>query len=219
MMMQRPKQQAQEHIKQTGIIAIVRGDFPLEKILQIGEALQAGGVSVMEVTLNSTGALEAIAALRKHFTKQAMWVGAGTVRTSIQVDQSLGAGAQFIVSPNYNPKAIIYSSRISVLHLPGVFTPSEAHNAFEAGCSMVKLFPADIVGPAYLKAIRAPLDDIDFVPTGGVGVHNVADYVKAGAAALGVGSSLISGKDQTLAEITNRAKALRAAWEQAKQRM
>jgi Entner-Doudoroff aldolase len=177
--------------------------------------LVAAGVDVMEVTLNSTDALAAIAQLRKHLGGQ-MWVGAGTVRTSAQVETAVGAGAQFIVSPNFDPASVAASQTKGILHLPGVFTASEVQAAFAAGCRMVKLFPADLLGPAYLKALRAPLDDVEFVPTGGLAADNLPDYVRAGAVAVGVGSALIAGPQQSLDEIRTRAAQLRAAWERAK---
>jgi 2-dehydro-3-deoxyphosphogluconate aldolase/(4S)-4-hydroxy-2-oxoglutarate aldolase len=104
-----------------------------------------------------------------------------------------------------------------LLHLPGVFTPTEAQNAFVAGCRMVKLFPSEIVGPRYIKAIRAPLDDIEIVPTGGISAENVAEYVKAGIVAAGIGSALVTGPNQDLADLANRARTLRQAWNAAVQ--
>ena len=208
-------EQMQTQVKKEGLIAILRGDFPMENIFKIAKAVDEAGVPILEVTLNSSGALEAIAALRERFGPAGMVIGAGTVRTAPQVDAAIGAGAQFIVSPNFEPAAVARSQAQDVLHLPGIFTPSEAHNAAAAGCTMLKLFPSDAVGPKYLKALRAPLNDIDFVPTGGINAGNVADYVKAGAVALGIGGALISGPDQTVEEIAARAKALRSAWEQA----
>jgi 2-dehydro-3-deoxyphosphogluconate aldolase/(4S)-4-hydroxy-2-oxoglutarate aldolase len=207
--------QLRAQIKQLGLIAILRGDFPFEHTRRIAEILLETQVPIMEVTLNSQGALEAITKLRQQFEGQSLLIGAGTVRTAQQVEAAVAAGAQFIVSPNFDPAAVSRSQAHDVLHLPGVFTPTEAHNAFEAGCRMLKLFPSDVVGPAYLKALRAPLNDIEFVPTGGITADNLGDYIRAGAVAVGIGSALISGPQQSLEEITSRAKALRAAWEKA----
>ena len=201
-------------LKREGIIAIIRGQFPTERILEIGKALIEAKVPVMEVTLNTSNALGAIKELRRYFGAD-LFVGAGTVRSVEQVDLALAAGAQFIVSPNFDPDSVAYSQKRDVLHLPGVFTATEAQNAFAAGCRMLKLFPSEVLGPAYLKALRAPLNDVEFVPTGGISVDNLADYVRAGAVAVGVGSELIRGPQQSLDEITLRAKALRKAWEQA----
>ena len=204
-------QQADEHIRQAGIIAIIRGDFPLERLCAIAGAIASGGVTVVEVTLNSRGALAGIEALRRE-TGAAMLVGAGTVRTVDDVERAMSAGAQFLVSPNFDPPSVARSQEAGLLHLPGVFTASEAQAAYAAGCQMVKLFPADALGPAYLKALRAPLNHIDFVPTGGIDADNIAAYVKAGAVAFGVGSSLVKGADQDLADLQQRAAHLVAAW-------
>lgn len=201
-------------IRQTGIIAIFRGNFLLDEIERMAAALLSGGVSVLEITLNSRAALDAVQSLRSHAPADLL-VGAGTVRTAEQVEQAVNAGAQFIVSPNFDPASVAYSLANHTLHLPGVATPTEAQNAFAAGCRMVKLFPADVLGgTAYLKALRAPLDDIAFVPTGGIGLDNIADYRRAGAAAVGVGSSLISEKNTSPEEIRRRAERLRTAWDE-----
>jgi len=202
-------------LKHEGIVAIIRGQFSTERILEIGRALMTARVPVMEVTLNTSNALGAIKELRARFGADLM-VGAGTVRTVDQVDLALNAGAQFIVSPNFDPDSVAYSQRRDVLHIPGVFTATEAQNAFVAGCRMLKLFPSEVLGPKYLKALRAPLNDVDFMPTGGISVDNLADYVRAGAVAVGIGSELIRGPQQSIDEITLRAAALRKAWEQAK---
>jgi 2-dehydro-3-deoxyphosphogluconate aldolase/(4S)-4-hydroxy-2-oxoglutarate aldolase len=202
-------------VKADGLVAIVRGDFGSEAIVRMGEALIASRITLLEVTLNTTGALESIPLLRKQFG-DAVVVGAGTVRTAAQAQAALDAGAEFMVSPNFDPATVALAQSHDILHLPGIATATEAQMAFVAGCRMLKLFPVDALGgTAYLKALRAPLDDIDFVPTGGIGVENVADYRRAGAAAVGIGSSLVS-KDWTVDLLHNRAAALRAAWDGAK---
>ena len=200
-----------QQIKQNGIIAILRGDYTTDDLLRIGDALLAGTVIAMEVTLNSPSALTALPELRKHFD-ETMLIGAGTVRDASQVRHAVDAGAQFIVSPNFDAETVAVAHSQGVLHLPGILTPTEAQTAFTAGAQMLKIFPMDFFGPAYLKILRGPLDDIDFVPTGGVSLENIGDYVRAGAAAVGVGSQLVGN----LAEITPNALALRQAWQKAK---
>ena len=195
-----------------GIVAIVRGDFPAHKVLEIGDALLAAPVLVMEVTLNTPGALDLIQMLRARFGIN-MNVGAGTVRTVEQFDAAAAAGAQFTVAPGLNPAVVARARKTDTLHIPGVYTATEAETAHAAGSSLLKLFPANIGGPAYLKALRAPLDDIQFVPTGGIGPENAAAWAKAGAAALGVGSALVTGPDQPMADLIERARALRQAWQ------
>jgi 2-dehydro-3-deoxyphosphogluconate aldolase/(4S)-4-hydroxy-2-oxoglutarate aldolase len=209
-------EQTRAKIKQMGLVAILRGDFPMPNIMKIAEGLLEAQVPLMEVTLNSQGALEAIKTLRQELGGRGLFVGAGTVRTAEQIEAAIAAGAQFTVAPNFDPETVARSLAHDILHLPGVFTPTEAQMAFAAGCRMLKLFPVDIVGPAYLKALRAPLNDIEFVPTGGIDANNLGSYIKAGAVAVGIGSSLISGPNQSTEDIVARAKALRAAWEQAR---
>jgi len=203
-----------ERIRAQGLVAIIRGNFTRQQILAIGEVLLTAGTPVMEVTLNTTDALGAIAALRQQFGDQLI-VGAGTVRTAEQLEQTVAVGAQFTVAPNLDRATVERAHHHDLLHLPGVFTPTEVQTAFVAGCRMVKLFPSEIVGPRYLKALRAPLDDVDLVPTGGITPENIADYVRAGAAAAGIGSALVTGPNQSLDDLAGRARALRTAWDAA----
>jgi 2-dehydro-3-deoxyphosphogluconate aldolase / (4S)-4-hydroxy-2-oxoglutarate aldolase len=208
-------EQASQKIKSCGIVAIIRGDYSVNDMLRISTALLAGSVSVVEVTLNTPAVLEALPKLRNHFGDDLL-IGAGTVRTVDGVQQAFNAGAQFLVSPNYDPASTSLSQSKNLLHLPGVFTATEAQTAFAGECKMLKLFPMEVAGPAYLKALRAPLDDIDFVPTGGISVENIADYAKAGAVAVGLGSKLVLNREQTSEDLTQRAKMLSEAWKQAK---
>jgi 2-dehydro-3-deoxyphosphogluconate aldolase/(4S)-4-hydroxy-2-oxoglutarate aldolase len=208
--------EVQTALRSGGIIAIVRGNFGLERLRAIGESLAEGGVRALEVTLNSRAALEAIGMLREALGPELL-VGAGTVRTPGDVDAAIGAGARFLVSPNFDPESVARSRAAGVVHLPGVFTASEAQAAFAAGCPLVKLFPADALGPAYLRALRAPLDDIGFVPTGGIEADNLEDYVRAGAAAFGVGSALVRPDDTDPAALTARARSLVQALARARE--
>lgn len=204
-----------QFILDDGLVAIVRGNFPAQKLIEIGDALLASPVLVMEVTLNTTGALDGITLLRERFGDKIL-VGAGTVRTVQQFNDAVAAGAQFTVSPNLDMATVEASLEADILHLPGVFTPTEAQQAYVAGCKIVKLFPSDVVGPKYLKALRAPLDDIQFIPTGGITPDNVGEYIRAGAAAVGLGSALITGPDQPMDDLIKRARAIRNAWKEAK---
>ena len=202
-------------IREQGIIAIIRGSFSSAELVATAEALTEGGVSVLEITLNTTHALEGIRELNRHLANHVL-VGAGTVRTRADVEAALDAGAQFLISPNLDPASIARAQARKVLHLPGVFTSSEAQAAHQAGCKLVKLFPADALGPSYLKALRAPLDDIGFVPTGGIGTDNLADWVQAGAVAFGVGSALVRGPGEEPAELSEQAAHLVAALHRAR---
>lgn len=203
-----------QRVRETGLIAIIRGKFSRDQVVGIAETLLAHQIPVMEVTLNTTGALESIRQLRAQFGDRLV-VGAGTVRTADQFAAALAAGAQFTVAPNLDLATAQAAQQQNILHLPGVFTPTEAQTAFVAGCRMVKLFPSEIVGPRYIKAIRAPLDDIEIVPTGGISADNIGEYIKAGIVAAGIGSALVTGPAQDLDDLANRARALRQAWNEA----
>jgi len=199
-------------IRKAGIIAIIRGNYPVSRVVQIADALLHTGVTVMEITLNSKDALQAVAALQEHMQGQ-MCIGAGTVRTAEHVDAAIAAGAEFLVAPVFDSTAATRSQSYDLLYLPGVFTPTEAEQAFRAGCRLLKLFPADAFGPGYVKALLAPLDDLALVPTGGITVENVATYRRAGAVAVGIGSALVRDPGQSVTDIHARAMALRQEWE------
>lgn len=204
-----------DRIRSAGIIAIVRGEFGSAALMAIAETLARSGIGALEVTLNSTGALAAIERLQEELGQELL-IGAGTVRTRPDAERAVAAGAAFLVSPNLDLATVAYAHDAGVTHLPGVFTATEAHAAFAAGCRLVKLFPADALGPAYLRALRAPLDDVDFVPTGGIDAGNVEAYVRAGAVAVGVGSSLVSGPGQDLGALAERADRLLRAIQRAR---
>jgi 2-dehydro-3-deoxyphosphogluconate aldolase/(4S)-4-hydroxy-2-oxoglutarate aldolase len=191
----------QRRLVERRLIAILRGDFELEQFEHVADALLLGGVTVIEVTLNSLDALEGIRLLRGD---PRLIVGAGTVRTLEDAGLALGAGAQFLVSPHLAPELISFAEANDALHLPGVLSPTEVQRAVDLGCSVVKLFPATFGGPEYLRALKAPLDDVDFIPTGGVDETNLEAYLRAGAAAAGMGSSL-SYPGQPREELAARA--------------
>ena len=201
------REETAQRIRDLGLIAIIRGHYTPARLRSIAQALIEGGVRLVEVTLNSEHALDGITALRKHLGDKSL-VGAGTVRTKADVDRALNAGAQFLMSPNFDPQSVARALDADILHIPGVFTPSEAQRAFAAGCRIQKLFPADQAGPSYLKALNGPLDDIEFVPTGGIAPDRIPSFVDAGAVAFGVASALISGPEQSTDEVRARAGQL-----------
>ncbi len=193
-------------IEETGVVAIIRRSAPFDAPA-IARALVAGGVRVLEITLNSHGALAAIEAVRS-LEIPGLVVGAGTVRTAPDAHAALAAGAQFLVAPNFNQGAVEVAQAAGVSMVPGVATPSEAVAAWEAGCELLKFFPAAALGSNYLKLIRDPLADLKFMATGGVDTGNVAEFMRAGAVAIGVGSSLVGKADEAATVITERAAAL-----------
>ncbi len=193
-------------IEQGRVIAILRGDY-VGYFAQIARALAGAGITAMEVTLNSAQATAGIAEMKRELGA-AFLVGAGTVLNVEQTKQALGAGAQYIVAPNTNPKVIEYCVQHDICVVPGAYTATEIMNAWEMGAHMIKLFPVEM---NYFKAIRGPLNHIPFCTTGGVGIENAADYIKAGAAAVGIGSQIIGGYvKQTggIDELERRARQL-----------
>jgi 2-dehydro-3-deoxyphosphogluconate aldolase / (4S)-4-hydroxy-2-oxoglutarate aldolase len=197
-----------DELIEAGIIAIIRGDFA-HVMDALVDALLAGGVRALEVTMNSPGALESIAAAVRQ-GGDGVLVGAGTVLEVPQVKQVAQTGARFIVSPDTFPDVIEAALDYRLEPIPGALTPSEVRMAVRAGARLVKLFPATLGGPAYLRDIRAPLDTVAFVPTGGITPQNAGGYFAAGAAALGVGSALVpgdfDGSPAAIEMVTQRAR-------------
>jgi Entner-Doudoroff aldolase len=185
-------QQTIQHIEAGKIVAILRGDFSGREE-DIVAAMIAGGLTAVEVTLNSRDVFVAINRLAKRFGSE-IAVGAGTVLTPNEVLRVADAGAQFIVSPNRDLAVIEATKKLDLVSLPGCFTPSEVVEAVNAGADAAKLFPANSLGPAFVKALRGPLPHIRTVPTGGVTAELAREYFAAGAWAIGAGSELI-GKD------------------------
>ena len=193
-------------IEQGRVIAILRGDY-VGFFAKIARALAGAGITAMEVTLNSAQATAGIAEMKRELG-DAFLIGAGTVLSVEQTKQALDAGAQYIVAPNTNPKVVEYCVQHDICVVPGTYTATEIMNAWEMGAHMIKLFPAEL---NYFKAIRGPLNHIPFCTTGGVSIENAADYIKAGAAAVGMGSQLIGDyvkKDGGIDELSRRAKQL-----------
>jgi 2-dehydro-3-deoxyphosphogluconate aldolase / (4S)-4-hydroxy-2-oxoglutarate aldolase len=190
-------------IQESGVVAIIRRSGPFDAPA-IAQALVEGGVRVLEITLNSHNALEAIKAVRAEAIP-GLIVGAGTVRRVADAHAAIAAGAEFLVSPNFDRPTVEVAHAAGLPMLPGVATPSEAVAAFEAGCGLLKLFPAAALGANYLKLIRDPLDDVKFMATGGVDANNLHEFFKAGAVAVGLGSSLVGKGDEPVRLVTGRA--------------
>lgn len=208
------KHQKLQLIRDSGIIAIMRADSSAS-LMSAAATLLDGGVNVIEVTMTTPGALDIISDAANRFGEDVLF-GTGSVLDSETARAAILAGADFIVSPVLNLDMIALCNRYSVPVLPGCYTPTEALTAWEAGASMIKLFPAGFGGPALVKALLAPLPQLEIVPTGGVDLDTAAAFVRAGATALGVGSSLVSQgllDSADFAEITRRAKAFVAAVE------
>lgn len=198
-------------IREVGLVAIVRGGYSLPEIITIADAMLAAPLPLLEITMNTPDALTAIQTLRQRYD-DSMAIGAGTVRTADQTAAAIEAGAEFLVSPCLDPDSVRVAVEADVLFLPGIFTPTEAQQAFQLGCTMVKLFPCP--DPTYLKAVKAPLSDMEFVPTGGIDADNIGSYRRAGAAGVGIGSSLV-GSDIRQDVLITKARLLLRNWQDA----
>lgn len=176
------------------LIAILRGITPGEAP-SIGQALWDAGFRILEVPLNSPDPLQSIAALRQALPQA--WVGAGTVLDAAQVLDVKAAGGQLVIAPNFNPAVVSAAKHEGMLAIPGVATPTEAFGALACGADAIKLFPAEMVSPAVVKAMRAVLPrDALLLPVGGIGASNMHAYFQAGANGFGIGSSLYApGRD------------------------
>lgn len=171
------------------LVAVVRLDSG-EQLLRVAEALQAGGIDIIEFTASTPGALDMLREASSRFGDKVL-MGAGTILDPETARAAILAGAEFIVTPALKVATIEVCKRYGKPVIPGALTPTEILTAWEAGADMVKVFPANSVGPDYIKAMLAPLPQIRLVPTGGISVENAADYLRAGAAALGVGGRLV----------------------------
>ena len=202
--------QAEAEIRASGIVAVARGRFEQRQLVGMAEVLLQAGITALEVTLNSPSAPALIRGLAEAMGRR-MLIGAGTVLTAAQAGEAVAAGAQFLVAPGYDPAVVARARQAGVLHIPGVLTPSEAGRAAADGCRLLKLFPAQTVGPDYLKALRAPFNTLDFMPTGGISAATIPAWRRAGAVAVGAGSTLLA-PGISPEELKPLAEALRRAW-------
>jgi len=195
-------------IRETGVIAIIRAQST-GQLLDAADAIKAGGVRVIEVTMTTPGALDVVREAALKYGGEVLF-GAGTVLDPETARAAILAGADFIVAPTLSLPAVALCNRYGIPVIPGCYTPTEMLTAWEAGADMIKLFPADVGGPGLVKAILAPLPQLQIIPVGGVNLDTAAEFIRQGAAALGVGSSLINQKlldAGDLAELTRRAAA------------
>lgn len=173
-----------------GVVAIIRADSS-DQLLDAARALEAGGVTAMEVTMTTPNALEVIRTVRETLGSRVL-IGVGTVLDTETCRMALLAGAQFVVTPVMKPDVIALCNRYSIPIIAGAYTPTEALAAHEAGADFIKIFPADSLGPGYIRALKAPLPQLQIIPTGGVDVKTTGDFIRAGCSAVAAGSSLVS---------------------------
>jgi 2-dehydro-3-deoxyphosphogluconate aldolase/(4S)-4-hydroxy-2-oxoglutarate aldolase len=200
-----------------GIVAVVRSPDS-DQLVETTRALVDGGVSVVEITMSVPNALEVLKQVRQALGDRVL-LGAGTVLDAETARAVLVAGAEFIVAPTLNLDVIRLCRRYDKLVMPGAFTPTEILAAWEAGADIVKVFPADVVGPAFFKAMRGPLPQIRLMPTGGVDLTTAADFLKAGACCLGIGGQLVEPKavaDRNFDRIRGLAKQYVAIVQQSR---
>jgi 2-dehydro-3-deoxyphosphogluconate aldolase/(4S)-4-hydroxy-2-oxoglutarate aldolase len=184
------KKEVLEGLRRGGLVPVLRAPTA-DDALMMAEALHAAGIAAVEITMTVPGAVEVIAQVVKRVGTD-MLVGAGTVLDAKSAAACIAAGAQFIISPSTELEVIAHCNEAGVAVLPGALTPTEIVRAWRAGADMVKVFPCSALGGAsYLKAVKAPLPHIELVPTGGVSLETAGAFIKAGAAALGVGGDLV----------------------------
>ena len=212
------KSEVIRRIRECGVLPVIRASSK-EAALSIIDAIVAGGIDTIEVTMTVPDAISLIAQLTKD--REDLLIGAGSVLDPEQARDCINAGAKFIVSPATNFDTIEYCNEKAIVVMPGALTPTEILNASEAGADIVKVFPADSMGGAkYLRSLKAPMPHLKLIPTGGVDQSTAADFIKAGAEAIGVGADLVDQKairENRAAEITEAAKKYRAVVRDARQ--
>ena len=206
--MPKSKEQHFQTIADAGVIAVIRAPSK-EMLIDIAQALLAGGVPAIEVTMSTPKAIAGIEMLADQLGDKCV-VGVGTVLDAATAKHAIQAGAQFVVSPTFEPEIVETTKRYGKISVPGAFTPTEIMRAWGAGADVVKVFPSTVLGPGYFKDLLAPLPQLKLTPTGGVDVKNASEWIKAGAVFLGAGSALVSKDAMTKKDwsaITNNARA------------
>jgi 2-dehydro-3-deoxyphosphogluconate aldolase/(4S)-4-hydroxy-2-oxoglutarate aldolase len=211
------RQRDLQRIINCGVVAIVRFDRS-EVLIEVAKAIRAGGVDVVEFTMTTPGALPIIEASAREFGNEVL-LGAGTVLDPETARLAILSGARFIVAPTLNARVVELCHRYDVVAIPGAMTPTEILTAWELGADLVKVFPAGCLGPGFVRDLLAPLPQVRVLPTGGVSPENVADFIRAGAAAVAVGSSLVEKSAvaaRDFPRLTERASSFIAAIREAR---
>ncbi|MGB4645773.1 MAG: bifunctional 4-hydroxy-2-oxoglutarate aldolase/2-dehydro-3-deoxy-phosphogluconate aldolase [Dictyoglomaceae bacterium] len=196
-----------EKIIECGIVAVIRTDSA-EDLIDVAKALKEGGVTSIEITMTIPSALEALPKVKKGVGNEVI-MGVGTVLDPETARLAILGGAEFVVSPILNKEIINLCHRYDKIAIPGAYTPTEILTAWEEGADVVKLFPADTLGPKYIKAIHGPMPYVKISPTGGVSLENAGEFIKAGACFVGVGGNLVDKKviaERKFEILTERAK-------------
>lgn len=213
------KAEVSRQIVEIGIVPVVRAASAAQA-RAAAEAVLAGGIPVVEITMTVPGAVQVIAGLAKEMSRELL-IGAGTVLDAQSAKRCLDAGAQFLVSPGFDAETVRFAKSQDKLMMAGALTPTEVITAWKAGSDFVKIFPCGTVGGAkYIKALKAPLPQVPMIPTGGVNVNTAADFIRSGAAALGIGGELVSAaalKSGNTHEITDAARQFIAIVREARE--
>ncbi len=183
------RRQTVEAVRAIGAVAVIRIQDP-ERLLRSVEAFAEGGVRAIEITMTVPNAVEMIGRVRAHFGDDIV-LGVGSVLDAATATRAVAAGARYVVTPVMKPEVVAAAHAAGAAAMPGAMTPTECQAAYEAGADVVKVFPADIVGMPFFKAVLAPLPHLRLMPTGGVTLDNAGDWLRAGAVAVGVGSALV----------------------------
>lgn len=178
-----------QRIADSGVVAVMRGADP-DTVIDVAEALREGGVTAIELTADTPGVMDLVDEVTGSFGEETM-VGVGTVLDGETARSALLAGAEFVVCPSLHEDVVEVCNRYGALCAPGVMTPTEVVTAYEAGAEVVKVFPAKTVGPDHVAAMKGPLGHVPMLPTGGVDLANVGEFIEAGAVAVGAGSALV----------------------------
>lgn len=196
------KSKTLEKIVNTGVVAVIRAKN-IEEAIRISNSCIKGGIPAIEITYTVPGATEVIKALKETFSSDELTVGAGTVLDVTTARIAILAGAEYIVSPAFDEETAKLCNLYQIPYMPGCMTITEMTKAMEAGCDIIKLFPGSAYGPSFIKSIKAPLPNVNIMPTGGVSIDNVEEWFKNGVIAVGAGGKLATGSSE---EITATAK-------------
>lgn len=214
----RTKHDVFQELRNSGVVAVLRG-VDADTLIEITDALVAGGVTGIELTADTSGIARMVDELTGSFDEE-IAVGVGTVLDAETARTVMLSGADFVVSPSLHEDVITICNRYGTLVAPGIMTPTEAVTGYEAGADLLKVFPASSVGPAHLGAIKGPLGQVPLMPTGGVGIDNAADYIDAGAECVGAGSALVDYEAASrgdFSEITETAREFSAVIDAARE--
>ncbi|MDD9147751.1 bifunctional 4-hydroxy-2-oxoglutarate aldolase/2-dehydro-3-deoxy-phosphogluconate aldolase [Sporolactobacillus sp. CQH2019] len=202
-------------LEKNGIVAVLRAESA-EKALKIADALVAGGVKSIELTFTVPGAVQAIENLAKEYADDGgVVIGAGTVLDAHAAHDAITAGAKFVVAPTFDRETAELCNLYQIPYIPGCMTVNEMKTAMKAGSDLVKFFPSDVLGPAFIKDVKAPLPQLEIMPSGGVNLDNLADWYQAGCKVIGVGGSLLKpAKTNQFDKVTETAKAFAQRYRQ-----